>query len=169
MSNTSYCRVLREQGWLLIQILREHDLLWRILLLSKPLQPFSTSNSSYCQVSSWCIAFWWSSKCSSNFIYGTPWPRLQVDCHLQLDKNIPYLLRRRLHNILWGRMGANNNNNKDARWYYLPFQCYRHEDLWPQQAHWAHQHQQPCRSPQARWVKLPRQPHQVFRAQRVDC
>ncbi len=89
-----------------------------------------------CQVSFWCIAFWGSLNCSNNFIYWTPWYRLQVNCYLQLDKNVPYLLRR-LHNILWGRMVA--NNNKDARWFHLPCQCCWHEGLWPQWAHWAHQ------------------------------
>ncbi len=89
-----------------------------------------------CQVIFWCIAFWGSLNCSNNFIYWTPLPCLQVNCYLWLDKNIPYLSRR-LHNILWGRMVA--NNNKDERWFYLPFQHYWHEGLWPQQAHQAHQ------------------------------
>ncbi len=89
-----------------------------------------------CQVSFWCIAFWGSLNWSNNFIYWTPCPHLQVNCYLQLDKNIPYLLRR-LHNILWGRMVT--NNNKDAQWFHLPFQCYWHKGLWPQRAHWAHQ------------------------------
>ncbi len=112
-----------------------------------------------CQVSFWCVAFWGSSNCSNNFIYWTPWPRLQVDSYLQLDKNIPYLLRR-LHNILWGRVVA--NNNKDAWWFYLSFQFYRHEGFWPQQAHQAHQlprrwsqqahlAHQPCWHPQLQW------------------
>ncbi len=34
------------------------------------------------------------------------WPCLQVDCYLQLDKNIPYLS----HNILLEIMAANTNN-----------------------------------------------------------
>jgi hypothetical protein len=34
-----------------------------------------------CQVSFWCVAFWGSSNCSNNFIYWTPWPRLNVDCY----------------------------------------------------------------------------------------
>ena len=96
-------------------------------------------------------------KSSVNHFILAAQQELVVYCCISLFQNIPSL-QQRLHNILWGRMIAN---------FYLSFQRYRHEDLRPQQAQWAHQ--QPCQSSQDCWVKLPRWPHQAFQAQWVDC
>ena len=68
-------------------------------------------------------------KSSVNYFILAAQQELQVYCCISLFQNIPSL-QQRLHNILWGRMVAN---------FYLPFQCYWHEDLRPQWAHWAHQ------------------------------